>query len=383
MLYAIIFVLIVISQVIFLLLKKKPQEITDPPDSVEQTRNTIFLYNRNESIVNNICYIILGAILVFIAAFRDRIGFDWYSYMFYHSLITTNDLGMIDLVRHTNMEPGFILLNMITPFALFVFAIAVISVTTKLWSINKYSEAKYISLLMYFSGIFFFFDMSGIRQGLAISVLLISLKFVLDKKLIYFLICVAVASSFHLSAVFFIPLYFLNAREVSRKVMYIVTAGAFVFSFINLIPIAEFFTEFIPIWSFRHRIGYYLQSQEQVSYTLSLIKRIAFLVIFVEFFRIKNVKDRLALICLNGYWLSIVILGAFSSIPTIASRGVAVLYILQIFVFAILFRRSEKLVFKFAIFAIVVALSINTMYGIFTHDMVWFIPYNSIFGFSW
>jgi hypothetical protein len=79
----------------------------------------------------------------------------------------------------------------------------------------------------------YIFAFSAIKQGIALGFLVFSMKYISDRKLIRFLICVAVASSFHFTAIAFIPVYFFVNREQEvnmwRKVV-IVAAIAFVIS---------------------------------------------------------------------------------------------------------------------------------------------------------
>ena len=80
---------------------------------------------------------------------------------------------------------------------------------------------------------FFQFSMTGIRQTMAIDILLLSYPFIKNKKLILFMLVVGVAFLFHKSAVVFAPLFFISNMAINKKntaLMVIVMTVLFFFS---------------------------------------------------------------------------------------------------------------------------------------------------------
>lgn len=87
-----------------------------------------------------------------------------------------------------------------------------------LWKyINKNSKNKFMSIMLYFTVQGFNFQLSGIRQSLAMAILLISFEFIKQRKLLKFLIVVFIASLFHKSALAIIPMYFLAYLKIDFK----------------------------------------------------------------------------------------------------------------------------------------------------------------------
>lgn len=69
-----------------------------------------------------------------------------------------------------------------------------------------------LMLFMYFFGPYIF-SFSAIKQGVAIGLLMFSLTYVAQRKMLKFLFCVIIACSFHSTAIVFIPMYFLLNRN--------------------------------------------------------------------------------------------------------------------------------------------------------------------------
>ncbi len=75
--------------------------------------------------------------------------------------------------------------------------------------ITKNSKNRFMSLMLYFTVGAFTFQITGVRQSLAMAILLFSFEYIKKRKLVKFLIIVIVASLFHQSAICIIPMYFL------------------------------------------------------------------------------------------------------------------------------------------------------------------------------
>ncbi len=75
--------------------------------------------------------------------------------------------------------------------------------------ITKNSKNRFLSLMLYFTVGAFSFQITGVRQSLAMAILLFSFEYIKERKLVKFLITVVIASLFHQSAIAIIPMYFL------------------------------------------------------------------------------------------------------------------------------------------------------------------------------
>ncbi len=86
---------------------------------------------------------------------------------------------------------------------------------------------NYLFGIIIFLGLYFFFTFTYIRQMLAAVILWNSIKYIIDKKLIKFILVVILAASFHNSALLFLPLYFVAHRIYKAQYVVIVMAGCF------------------------------------------------------------------------------------------------------------------------------------------------------------
>ena len=336
------------------------------------------LTNHKYKYLSSMYLIVIGSILFLLAAFRDGIGYDYENYRRIFNLITIDKVPQ----GSSNVEWGFYLLNVISySFTIVIFISALIAIPMKIKLICEYSEDGLLSLIMYFTSVFIMFDMGVIRQGIAITFMLFSVKYIINRDFKKFLLVILCGSLFHITILVTIPLYFLSYIEFDRKVIYGSSFVALLFSMFKVTTIIFRLLAMLPLGTISYKLNYYLNSN-QSNLTMSLIKRIIFLVLFVEFFNKKNIKDKKSLVFLNGYFLSILVMGFFSSVDIIGGRGSMGLYFMQVFLFAIMMRRTEKKPLKLVLFVTVVLLSINTMMGPINHGNSSnqpYTPYKSIF----
>lgn len=86
--------------------------------------------------------------------------------------------------------------------------------------IRKYSKNIYLSYLIYFTLGLFNFMLSGLRQSIALSILMFSYKFLREGKFIKFVTIVVFASLFHSTAIVFILAYPLFMLKYTKGNMF-------------------------------------------------------------------------------------------------------------------------------------------------------------------
>ncbi|WP_050873938.1 EpsG family protein [Comamonas testosteroni] len=122
-------------------------------------------------------------------------------------------------------DPGFLLINSIFKssdfsFELLIFCIAFFSVTLKVYSIQKMSPIPILSFLVYFSYIFLLQEMTTIRAGLAASIFLFSIPFLIKRRTIFYIFLIGLATTLHYSALLFL-LFLLMKNENEKPNFYI------------------------------------------------------------------------------------------------------------------------------------------------------------------
>ena len=127
-----------------------------------------------------------------------------------------------EVLLNSDIEPGYLLLNKICSVVFpwtqsIVFIEAIICVYFMLRFIYLNSDDVYLAVLMYLAQGLFIFELTGFRQAIAISICLYSIEFVKKKKVFAFFITIALACSFHTTALVFLPIYFIANFRPSLK----------------------------------------------------------------------------------------------------------------------------------------------------------------------
>lgn len=175
--------------------------------------------------------------------------------------------------------------------------------------IYKYSRNPILSFIIFSSFIIYHFSFSGLRQAMAISLIVLSYKFVIERKLIVFIGIILLASTFHVSALsFFIayPLYKLNLSN--KQIMSLLILGVACIYFIK--PLVLWIT---PIVFGADKYIGYINKDSIPSYNL-LVLLIAILVFVL------NKKKKSTYQFLNSLILMSIFAQALGVISSTASR---------------------------------------------------------------
>ncbi len=149
--------------------------------------------------------------LTIFSGLRFDVGFD---FMSYHQMFENFKNGnALFLVEPANM----LIINIINMFDInhqvIFFIYSVIIMSGVFYFIKKLSPSKELSILLFVSiGIFYFSTFNGIRQWAAISIILISIVKLIEKKHIQFLLLVVLSTLFHLSAILLFVLLLFTIR---------------------------------------------------------------------------------------------------------------------------------------------------------------------------
>lgn len=137
-----------------------------------------------------------------------------------------SDEMLSNSIQTVYMEKGWVLLNKIVPS--FKLLIAILS-GLLIWSAYKiisiYVNPRYFGFalfIMLFSQSYYLIAISGIRQFLAVSLGILSLKYINIRNFYKFAVCIFVAWTMHKSAIVLFPLYLINYIEsgiFSKKVL--------------------------------------------------------------------------------------------------------------------------------------------------------------------
>lgn len=173
-------------------------------------------------------------LLLFATCRGESVGGDLESYipLFQNSADSSSFTEVFQTALITGYEVGFVLLcKVISLFShdsrWFIVVTSCISLFGPLFFINKYSNNKGLSLLLYLLLAFYNVSYNNIRQSVAISIVLISVHFLINRKKTLFFLGIALATTMHTSAVFtvFFFLFYRLRYSLSRAIGLIVGGG--------------------------------------------------------------------------------------------------------------------------------------------------------------
>lgn len=185
--------------------------------------------------------------------YQDNVGTDYYSY--FSMAEGTKDIGFLK----RKWEFLFLFLVKLAqyfknPQLIFFFA-AIIQTLFFMLIIYKVREMGYrldIFFFLYFTlSLTFFNQFNGIRQYIAVYIMLYAVLQLMDEKYVFFVFLTIVAGLFHISAYFLLPLILLQIiirKKLPLKFVLIVLSGMFLLSFINLDRIYDKILVYIPMY---------------------------------------------------------------------------------------------------------------------------------------
>lgn len=197
-----------------------------------------------------------GIILVAIATMRYSIGYDYFNYKRIYEELGGMTFQEILSSRVYIKFIGYAFLNKLVAmtgsgYHVLLFLLNVAMTSAVLWMVYRHSTMPWVSLFIYITLQFFAHSMNLLRQSIAATICLMAYTFIRDKKLLPFLLVVAVACTFHLSALFMLPVYFvLNWRASAGH--YLAVGIPAVFIYLYSTPIARLLTHYI----FKSYAGY-------------------------------------------------------------------------------------------------------------------------------
>lgn len=170
-----------------------------------------------QDIDNKKFYILPFLVLAIFSALRYGIGIDYQTYQI-HIMNIQSD-GMI-YNPNIYIEPGFqIIIEICAAFITKdpVFVMCIMSFLTNFFFLKViYDQSKDIklSIFFYLTWGYYFLAFNSIRSYFAMALALYSLRFVINKKYVRFLILIIIAALFHKSALICIPFYIIANREL-------------------------------------------------------------------------------------------------------------------------------------------------------------------------
>ncbi|NKD46799.1 EpsG family protein [Mammaliicoccus sciuri] len=202
--------------------------------------------------------------LVYVEKFRQYNLIEFSQIINYLNSMDEKDKTFYLLVRTINyigLEETFIVVLFSILFLISIF-----------WLIYKYSNNSLISIILFICLGYLFFSLTGLRQTFALTFIIISYKYLLERKKYKFIILVLLASLFHSTALVFLIAYPLVYLKLGIKHL-VVLIIAFL---INILFNSQIYSLLDNIM-LNEKYEYYLQNEESLNYSGFLIQLSIFL----------------------------------------------------------------------------------------------------------
>lgn len=215
----------------------------------------LFYYMYSENFNKKSLLVITFMLLFSISALRFNIGLDYLNYTgtFKLANMTSGISGLLTLSKTSTVEIGYLILNrlvgLLTTQVQWIFVISsFITLSLVFYTIYKQSSMAWLSVYLFAVG-GYVSSLNLVRQYIAIGILFFSYKYIKDRKIVGFLVCITIASLFHTSVLFFIPLYFIlriNLNFIKISFSLIICLIAIIF-FDTLFPFIQriFYSDYI------------------------------------------------------------------------------------------------------------------------------------------
>ena len=328
-------------------------------------------YLSGRRLVGSILYVAVACALIIICTFKG-IGSDQDSvaYLKYFNL---SDYAMTQVA-----EPTFILISNISRFfsadrgiVVLFFFYALIGVTIKFYAIGTLTELKWLSVLTYFSTYFLLHEFTQIRVAVASGLLLVSLRYVLERRPGQFALCVAIASLFHYSALLAAPLYFLSTSSLDSKQKFAIAlaipAGLIFYIFKFNIIYA------IPIELVRSKIAIYTEVESLRSVKINVFNivylfKYMLLYVFLIFSGVISKNSPYFPILLKVYAISMFAYLALSFNTAFAMRISELFGVVEIILIPLLFYAIKPRIV--AVVLVVAIAAANLALGVFQTELI-------------
>jgi len=258
-----------------------------------------------------------------------------------------------------------------------IFLCAFITIGTIAYVIYRYSPSLLLSLSLLYAFGTFAQCFNGIRQLMAAAIVFYSIKFIINSKLAYFVITIFIAAGFHITAIIFLPVYFLPKVKLSWIHLSIAWLASFTFvikkdmmslivgklSF--LIPARQFNDGLIlDVLTGRDTLGFKI-----------LFLQIIMLILLFAYKKIKDDKYRVILLISI---IGIIMENAFSNAGLLKRLGIyGTIFLLLGVPVAVryTFNKCDRIVVTYLLYGCNVALFVNALLG-GTNGIL---PYSTIF----
>lgn len=243
----------------------------------------ILLFGKVTKNKNSIFIWTLAALpLIIVSGLRYKVGADYLSYA-----------RIFDHISHgyfdKGLEQGFIwliqLIQFFTSDYVWMFIIvSFITIYLVFLVIRKESKNPILSVYLYITAGLFFASFNGMRQFLSVSIMFYSIRYIKERNLFKFILCMIPAILFHYSSIFYLFLYFLYGKKYKNRTLLMILITFLLFKPI----IVKILLFVVSITKYSGYVGgvFDVDNKSIIQIFVNLL-----LLVFALFYNRKNIKE--------------------------------------------------------------------------------------------
>lgn len=172
-------------------------------------------------------FILVTATLIFVAGFRHYVGTDYGQYVINYEIYQAKDISILS-------QPALTIIARISTliyddYATWFFLMSCITIIPVMHTIKTESRCVWLSVVLYLFLGCWHFSFNAVKQCAAATILIAGYPLMRDRKIIKWCLICLIASTFHITALLMIPVYFLvNAHITWKRTLLIISVGILV-----------------------------------------------------------------------------------------------------------------------------------------------------------
>ncbi len=331
-------------------------------------------YRKIEKLIFPIVFFVL---FVFAASRGIYVDRDSPTYVDIFQKLLGSQVEYLTFNRIAIYEPSFYIIPLISHFLVgesyylyLTFSIfAFLGVYFKLKSFYL-SNSFFLSVIFYVSSLYFLHEMTQIRIGVATGILLLSLRYVYNRKFFPFILLIIFACFFHYSSILFFPVYFLDRYKIHKNLSLFAIIGAYILATfkVNILQVSGIGFLFPKVELYMMRAEKGIDEELSIwnfNVLLSLIFTIVFLLKSHQFIP----KNKYFILMLKINIISILSFLIFLPVPVLAARVSQIFNIVQICLYPSIIYLFDK---KAIGYSLIISLSLMKIYKCFYGDKIFF-----------
>jgi len=269
--------------------------------------------------------------LLFFFGLRGFIGWDWYLYYPAFNKVPNIFHFSREIFSEINFDHGFIiymsfLKAICNNFHFFIFINTLIDIIILDLLIRQYSKYNYAFVFLVFITMGgFYFETDILRSAKCLMLFLLSLRYLFERKMIPYFILNIIGCTFHISAVVFLPLYFILHKKVPKYVAVLIFITGFLLFFLQIEYVRPFLFWITSILGerFTNLLNKYLNISvysRAYGFTIGLVERIITVTLILIYYDKLINESRYNVMFINSYLIYFIFFFFFAEINIIPVR---------------------------------------------------------------